>query len=67
MEARDDLAQRFCLLLPRHGRGPDAAQGTMLKRQPTLAKVAEAAFLASDSAGAMAGKVANLTCGALVN
>jgi 3-oxoacyl-[acyl-carrier protein] reductase len=45
-----------------------AAQGTMLKRQPTLAEVAEAAaFLASDRAGAMTGKVANLTCDALVN
>ena len=40
-----------------HGRCAGAAQGTMLKRQPTLAEVAEAAaFLASDRAGAMTGK-----------
>lgn len=43
-----------------------AAQGTMLKRLPTLQDVAEvAAFLASDAAGAMTATVANLTCGAL--
>ena len=44
------------------------AQGTMLKRLPTLADVAEAAaFLASDRAGAMTGTVANLTAGAIVD
>jgi NAD(P)-dependent dehydrogenase (short-subunit alcohol dehydrogenase family) len=44
------------------------AQGTMLKRLPTLSEVAEtAAFLASDRAGAMTGTVANLTGGALVD
>ena len=44
------------------------AQGTLLKRLPTLAEVAEtAAFLASDRAGAMTGTVANLTAGALVD
>lgn len=44
------------------------AQGTLLKRLPTLAEVAEtAAFLASDRAAAMTGTVANLTVGALVD
>jgi len=44
------------------------AQGTMLKRLPTLSDVAEtAAFLASDRAGAMTGTVANLTGGAVVD
>src|SRR5262245_6899047 len=44
------------------------AAGTMLKRLPTLADVAEAAaFLASDRAGAMTGTVANLTSGAIVD
>lgn len=43
-----------------------AAQGTMLKRLPTLREVAEvAAFLASDAASAMTATVTNLTCGAL--
>lgn len=45
-----------------------AATGTLLKRLPTLAQVADvAAFMASDRAGAMTGTVANLTCGALVD
>jgi 3-oxoacyl-[acyl-carrier protein] reductase len=45
-----------------------AAQGTLLKRLPTLAEVADvAAFMASDRAGAMTGTVANLTCGLLVD
>ncbi|WP_084265188.1 SDR family NAD(P)-dependent oxidoreductase [Actinomadura macra] len=44
------------------------AQGTLLKRLPTLSEVAEtAAFLASDRAGAMTGTVANLSGGALVD
>ncbi|MGI5132298.1 SDR family NAD(P)-dependent oxidoreductase [Pseudonocardia sp. CA-107938] len=44
------------------------AQGTLLKRLPTLSEIAEtAAFLASDRAGAMTGTVANLTAGALVD
>lgn len=43
-----------------------AAEGTMLKRLPTLSQVAEtAAFLASDRAAAMTAAVANLTCGAV--
>lgn len=45
-----------------------AAGGTLLKRLPTLAEVANtAAFVASDRAGAMTGTVANLTCGFLVD
>lgn len=44
------------------------AQGTLLKRLPSLQEVAEtAAFLASDRAGAMTGMVANLSCGAVVD
>jgi NAD(P)-dependent dehydrogenase (short-subunit alcohol dehydrogenase family) len=44
------------------------AQGTMLKRLPTLSDVAEtAAFLASDRARAVTATVANLTGGALVD
>ncbi len=44
------------------------AEGTLLKRLPTLSEVAEtAAFLASDRAGAMTGAVANLSCGAVVD
>lgn len=44
------------------------AQGTLLKRLPTLAEIAEtAAFLASDRAGAMTGTVVNLSGGALVD
>lgn len=44
------------------------AQGTLLKRLPTLHEIAEtAAFLASDRAGAMTGTVANLSAGALVD
>lgn len=46
----------------------DMAQGTMLKRLPTLYEVAEtAAFLASDRAGAITGSVANLSCGAVLD
>ncbi|MFF5297443.1 SDR family NAD(P)-dependent oxidoreductase [Paractinoplanes globisporus] len=49
-----------------HGGG--MAQGTLLKRLPTLAEVAEtAAFLASDRAAAMTGTIANLSAGALVD
>jgi NAD(P)-dependent dehydrogenase (short-subunit alcohol dehydrogenase family) len=45
-----------------------AAEGTLLKRFPTLHQVAETAvFMASDGAGAMTGVVANLSCGALVD
>ena len=44
------------------------AQGTLLKRLPTLSEVAEtAAFLASDRAAAMTGTVANLSGGTLVD
>jgi 3-oxoacyl-[acyl-carrier protein] reductase len=41
-----------------------AAQGTLLKRLPTLSQVAETiAFLASDHAGAMTATVVNMTAG----
>jgi len=44
------------------------AQGTLLKRLPKLAEVANTAvFLASDHAGAMTGAVANLTCGMILD
>jgi NAD(P)-dependent dehydrogenase (short-subunit alcohol dehydrogenase family) len=44
------------------------AQGTLLKRLPTLSEIAAtAAFLASDRAGAMTGTVVNLSGGALVD
>ena len=40
----------------------------LLQRFPTLAEVANvAAFVASDSAGAMTGAIVNLTCGSLVD
>jgi NAD(P)-dependent dehydrogenase (short-subunit alcohol dehydrogenase family) len=45
-----------------------ARTGTLLKRLPTLAEVANfAAFVASDRAGAMTGAIANLTCGSIVD
>lgn len=45
-----------------------AAEGTLLKRLPTLEHVAETAvFMASDRAGAMTGVVVNLSCGAVVD
>jgi NAD(P)-dependent dehydrogenase (short-subunit alcohol dehydrogenase family) len=45
-----------------------AAQGTMLKRLPTLAQIAEVmAFLASDNAGAMTATVVNMTAGATIS
>lgn len=45
-----------------------AESGTLLKRLPTLAEVAEfAAFVASDRASAMTGAIVNLTCGSLVD
>jgi NAD(P)-dependent dehydrogenase (short-subunit alcohol dehydrogenase family) len=48
--------------------GEGLAQGTLLKRLPTLAEIAEtAAFLASDRARAMTGTVVNLSGGALVD
>jgi NAD(P)-dependent dehydrogenase (short-subunit alcohol dehydrogenase family) len=44
------------------------AQGTLLKRLPKLAEVANTAvFLASEHAGAMTGAVANLTCGMILD
>ena len=43
-------------------------QGTVLKRLPTLAEVADtAAFLASDRAGAMTATVANLSAGSIID
>ncbi len=45
-----------------------ASSGTLLKRLPTLAEVADfAAFVSSDRASAMTGAIANLTCGSLVD
>jgi NAD(P)-dependent dehydrogenase (short-subunit alcohol dehydrogenase family) len=45
-----------------------ARTGTLLKRFPTLAEVANfAAFVASDRAGAMTGAIVNLTCGSIVD
>ena len=45
-----------------------AATGTLLRRFPTLAEVADyAAFAASDRCGAMTGAIANLSCGSLVD
>jgi NAD(P)-dependent dehydrogenase (short-subunit alcohol dehydrogenase family) len=45
-----------------------AEQGTLLKRLPTLAEVAEvAAFLASDRAGAMTATVANVSAGSITD
>lgn len=45
-----------------------AGNGTLLKRLPTLAEVANtAAFMASDHAGAMTGTVANMTCGFIMD
>ena len=45
-----------------------ARSGTLLKRFPTLAEVANvAAFVASDRASAMTGAITNLTCGSLVD
>jgi len=45
-----------------------ARTGTLHKRLPTLAEVANfAAFVASDRASAMTGAIANLTCGSLVD
>jgi 3-oxoacyl-[acyl-carrier protein] reductase len=45
-----------------------AADGTLLKRLPTLDEVASmAAFMASDKASSMTGTVANMTCGVLVD
>jgi 3-oxoacyl-[acyl-carrier protein] reductase len=45
-----------------------AQQGSLLRRAPTLAEVAEfSAFVASDRGGAMTGAIANLTCGSVVD
>ena len=45
-----------------------AEEGTLLKRLPTLAELAEtAAFLASDRAGAMTATVANLSAGSITD
>jgi 3-oxoacyl-[acyl-carrier protein] reductase len=45
-----------------------AAQGSMLKRMPWMAEIANVAtFMASDGASAMTASVANLTCGAIVD
>lgn len=45
-----------------------AAQGTMLRRLPSLEDIAQtAAFVASDRAAAMTGAVVNLTCGLIAD
>jgi 3-oxoacyl-[acyl-carrier protein] reductase len=45
-----------------------ARSGTLLKRFPTLAEVADfAAFVSSDRAGAMTGAIVNLSCGSVVD
>jgi NAD(P)-dependent dehydrogenase (short-subunit alcohol dehydrogenase family) len=45
-----------------------AAEGTLLKRLPTLGEVADvAAFMASGRSRAMTGAIVNMTCGALVD
>jgi 3-oxoacyl-[acyl-carrier protein] reductase len=45
-----------------------ARTGTLLRRFPTLAEVADfAAFVASDRASAMTGAIANLSCGSVVD
>lgn len=45
-----------------------ARTGTLLRRLPTLAQVADTiAYVASDRAGAMTGTVVNLSCGTLVD
>jgi NAD(P)-dependent dehydrogenase (short-subunit alcohol dehydrogenase family) len=45
-----------------------ARSGTLLKRFPTLAEVADfSAYLASDRAGATTGAIVNLTCGTIVD
>lgn len=44
------------------------SDGTLLKRSPTLAEVANVAvFMASDQASGMTGTVANVTCGSIVD
>jgi NAD(P)-dependent dehydrogenase (short-subunit alcohol dehydrogenase family) len=46
---------------------PMMAEGTLLKRSPTLQDVANTAvFLASDKASALTATVANLSCGSMV-
>jgi NAD(P)-dependent dehydrogenase (short-subunit alcohol dehydrogenase family) len=59
----DGAGVDIATMLDRHARS-----GTLLKRLPTLAQVADvAAFVASDHAGAMTGAIVNLNCGALVD
>jgi enoyl-[acyl-carrier-protein] reductase (NADH) len=46
----------------------EASSGTLLRRLPTLAEVANAAALmASDQASAITGTITNLTCGLIVD
>ncbi|MDM0012806.1 SDR family oxidoreductase [Variovorax sp. J22P168] len=60
------MAERAGLTIDRMLAG--AADGTLLKRLPTLDQFANTAvFLASDHAGAITGTVANLSCGFLVD
>jgi hypothetical protein len=51
-----------------HARRAAGEQGTLLKRLPTLAEVADtAAFVASDRAGAMTATVVNLSAGSFAD
>ncbi|MEU8250024.1 SDR family oxidoreductase [Nonomuraea sp. NPDC048916] len=67
------IVENFAMMAP--GAGVTPAQfraileeGTMLKRLPTLAEVADtAAFIASDRAGAMTATVANLSAGGIAD
>jgi NAD(P)-dependent dehydrogenase (short-subunit alcohol dehydrogenase family) len=67
------IAENFATAGPAAGVTPAqfqsiVEQGTLLKRLPTLAEVAEtAAFVASDHAGAMTATVVNLSAGAITD
>jgi NAD(P)-dependent dehydrogenase (short-subunit alcohol dehydrogenase family) len=67
------IAANFATAAPAAGVTPGQfqatlEQGTLLKRLPTLAEVADtAAFIASDRAGAMTGAVVNLSAGSVTD
>lgn len=66
---KEEFARRLATeLAPEMLDGGATAQGTLRKRLPTLAQIAEtAAFLASDRAGAMTGAIVNVSAGALTD